>query len=103
MQYAARRREDWFTGHPTPRFSRPAVRGGLPPGLYPDSASFAMDVDEPFADRLLHPLAWRWAARIMRVRWLQQGRLQFYLIYIFVPLIACVVWVVVFPLVGGGR
>jgi hydrogenase-4 component B len=103
MQYTARSLSEWFTSHLTPRLFRPAMRVRVPSGLYPEAASFAMDVDEPFADRLLEPLAWRWAARLMRLRWLQQGRLHFYLLYIFVTLVACVVWVVVFPLVGGGR
>jgi len=62
-----------------------------------------VDVDEPFADRILQPLAARWAARAMRLRWLQQGRLSLYLLYIFVTLLAGVAWVVVFPHVGAWR
>ncbi len=103
MQYTAQSISEWFTSHLTPRLFRPAIRLRVPSGLYPERAAFAVEVDEPFADRLLEPLAWRWAARLMRLRWLQQGRLHFYLIYIFVTLIACVVWMLVFPLVGGGR
>jgi hypothetical protein len=38
----------------------------------------------------------------MRLRWMQQGRLPVYLLYIFVALLAGVVWVVLFPYLGGG-
>ncbi|HXH41471.1 MAG TPA: proton-conducting transporter membrane subunit [Thermoanaerobaculia bacterium] len=107
MQYTARSLSEWFTTHLTPRFFRPAARTLAPSGLYPEAAAFAMDVDEPFADRLLQPLAARWAARAMRLRWLQQGRLSLYLLYIFFTLIVAVAWVVAFPYVarmsGAGR
>ena len=107
MQYTARSLSEWFTTHLTPRFLRPAARTLAPAGLYPATSAFATDVDEPFADRLLQPLAARWAARAMRLRWLQQGRLPLYLLYIFFTLVASVAWVVAFPYVarvsGGGR
>jgi len=74
-----------------------------PTALYPTTGAFTVDVDEPFADRILQPLAARWAARAMRLRWLQQGRLPLYLLYIFVTLLAGVAWVVVFPHVGAWR
>jgi hydrogenase-4 component B len=107
MQYTARSLSEWFTTHLTPRFLRPAVRSLAPSGLHPAASAFATDVDEPFGDRLLQPLAVRWTARAMRLRWLQQGRLSLYLLYIFFTLILAVAWVVAFPYVarvsGGGR
>jgi hydrogenase-4 component B len=107
MQYTASSLSEWFTTHLTPRFLRPAARTLAPSGLHPAAAAFAADVDEPFADRLLQPLAARWVARAMRLRWLQQGRLSLYLLYIFFTLILAVAWVVAFPYVariaGGGR
>jgi hydrogenase-4 component B len=103
MQYTARSLSEWLTSRLLPRFLSPAVRVTTASTLYPMTASFAVDVDEPFADRVFRPVAKKWAARAMRLRWLQQGRLPLYLLYIFVALLAGVAWVVVFPYLGGGR
>ena len=103
MQYTAGSLSEWLTSRLLPRFLRPAFRASVPTSLYPSTAAFTVEVDEPFADRILRPLAARLAARAMRLRWLQQGRLPLYLLYIFVTLLAGVAWVVVFPHVGAWR
>ena len=103
MQYTARSLSEWLTGRLLPRFLSPAIRVTEISALYPPNARFRVDVDEPFADRILQPVAARWALRTMRLRWLQQGRLPLYLLYIFVTLIAGVAWVVVFPFTRGFR
>ena len=102
MQYTARSLSEWLTSRLLPRFLTPAVRATAPAALYPASASFAVEIDEPFADRVLQPVAQKWAARAMRIRWLQQGRLALYLLYILVALLAGIAWVVLFPYLGGG-
>lgn len=103
MQYTARSLSEWLTSRLLPRFLCPAVRVTPVTALYPTTAGFAVDVDEPFADRVLQPLAAKWASRAMRLRWLQQGRLSLYLLYIFITLLAGIGWVVVFPNLGGVR
>jgi hypothetical protein len=103
MQYTATSLSEWLTSRLLPRFLSPAMRVTAPTALYPTRATFAVDVDEPFADRVLRPVAERLGARAMRLRWLQQGRLPLYLLYIFVALLAGVIWVVVFPHVGRVR
>lgn len=103
MQYTARSLSEWFTSRLLPRFLRPAVRVTAATALYPSTASFAVAVDEPFADRVLQPVAKRWASRAMRLRWLQQGRLPLYLLYIFMALLGGIVWIVAFPYLGGSR
>ncbi len=103
MQYTAGSLSEWFTSRLLPRFLRPVFRVTAPTALYPAAATFSVDIDEPFADRILQPAAARWAARAMWLRWLQQGRLSLYLLYIFVALLASVTWVVVFPHVGASR
>ena len=105
MQYTAGSLSEWFTAHLLPSFFLPASRVTSPASLFPVRASLEVAVDEPFADRLLEPLARRWARRAMRVRVMQQGRLPLYLLYIFVTLLVLVAWLVVFPVVasGGGR
>jgi formate hydrogenlyase subunit 3/multisubunit Na+/H+ antiporter MnhD subunit len=103
MQYTSRSISEWLTSRLLPGFFIPAMRVDAPAGLFPSTASFETTVDEPFADRVLLPVAARWGARAMRLRWMQQGRLPIYLLYIFVTLLGGVVWVVAFPLIGGGR
>jgi hydrogenase-4 component B len=103
MQYTAGGLSEWLTSRLLPQFLRPAFRLSAPAALYPTTATLSIDVDEPFADRILEPLAEWWTVRAMRLRWLQQGRLPLYLLYIFVTLIAGVVWVVAFPHFGAGR
>jgi hydrogenase-4 component B len=103
MQYSAGSLSEWFTRRLLPRFLRPAFRSPALTSLYPTTAAFTIDVDEPFADRLLRPLAAKWAVRAMRLRWLQQGRLPLYLLYIFLTLLVSVAWVVVFPHLGAQR
>lgn len=103
MQYTAGSLSEWLTSRLLPRFLRPVFRVSAPTVLYPTTATFTVDVDEPFSDRILQPLAARWAARAMSLRWLQQGRLSLYLLYIFVTLLATVTWVVVFPHMGALR
>ncbi len=103
MQYTASSLSEWLTSRLLPRFLRPASRITAATSLYPTTAAFATEVDEPFADRVLQPLAKKWAGYAMRLRWLQQGRLSVYVLYIFVALLAGIVWVVLFPYVGSLR
>jgi NADH:ubiquinone oxidoreductase subunit 5 (subunit L)/multisubunit Na+/H+ antiporter MnhA subunit len=103
MQYTAGSLAEWFTTRLIPNFLRPRVRVLAPEGLHPTAATFATEIDEPFADRLMQPIAARWAERAMRLRWMQQGRLTLYLLYVFVATVAGVAWAVVFPLLRGGR
>lgn len=102
MQYTSRSLSEWLTSHLLPPFLRPALRIVAPKALFPAAAAFDVVVDEPFADRVIQPLAAKWALLAMRLRWMQQGRLPIYLLYIFVTLVAGVAWVVLFPRVGGG-
>jgi hypothetical protein len=66
--------------------------------VFPAPTSLEVRVDEPFADRIYIPRAQRWAARAARLRWLQQGRLPLYLLYIFVTLLVAIGWSVAGPL-----
>jgi hydrogenase-4 component B len=101
MQYTGRSLGEWLTERLTPAFFRPAVRltsHERLQGLFPAGAALDIRVDEPFADRIYVPLAQRWARRAARLRWVQQGRLHFYLVYIFITLLAAIAWSVAAPL-----
>lgn len=103
MQYTGRSLGEWLTERLTPAFFRPAVRVVAPHGLFPAAATLEVGVDEPFADRVYIPRAQRWGRRAARLRWMQQGRLTIYLLYIFVTLLAAIAWSVAAPLLGALR
>ena len=55
--------------------------------LFPEKASFASHVGDVILDRALVP-AFAWVTRLARgARWLQQGKVQTYLVYIFITLV----------------
>jgi hydrogenase-4 component B len=82
-----------------PRFFAPFVQAGPRLGIFPAKASFETTAPDPLEVRLYEPLVLRWAKRFERVRWLQQGRLTLYLVYIFLAMIATLVWSVARPYV----
>jgi len=92
MQYTGRSIGEWLTERLTPGFLRPSVEVAAPRGLFPAEATLVVRVDEPFADRIYLPRARRWAQRAARLRWVQQGRLPLYLLYIFLTLLAAIAW-----------
>lgn len=103
MQYTGRSMGEWLTERLVPSFFAPRVETELPRGLFPAAASLAVDARDPFAERIYLPRARRWAERAMRLRWLQQGRLTIYLLYIFVTLLAFIAWSLVNPLLEALR
>jgi hydrogenase-4 component B len=103
MQYTARSLGEWLTERLMPAFLRPAVEVAPAHGLFPSGASFEVRMDEPFADRFYIPRARRWAERAARFRWVQQGRLPLYLLYIFITLLAAIAWSVAGPLLEALR
>lgn len=71
---------------------RPRVSGPPVSGLFPQKASFHIQVLDIVLDRIVEPvtgfLAWLFA----RLRLLQQGVIQVYLLYIFLIIVALLVW-----------
>jgi hydrogenase-4 component B len=66
-----------------------------PAGLFPTQGAFASDTPDVVAERALRPLFKRIGAALAGWRFLQQGRVQVYVLYIAVTLIALLVWKVV--------
>jgi hydrogenase-4 component B len=66
--------------------------GGLPDGIFPTEAHFEKHVGDMAGERLLVP-AWRHFLRTARrLRVIQHGRMQLYLVYILGTLVALVLW-----------
>jgi hydrogenase-4 component B len=67
-----------------PRAMRPAASGGAPQGIFPPPESFRQETPDPVFARIFVPIFAALAERFYRLRWLQQGRLHIYLLYIFI-------------------
>ncbi|MGH7297756.1 MAG: proton-conducting transporter membrane subunit, partial [Polyangiaceae bacterium] len=71
-----------------PRASVPALRDG-----FPGRASLSTDCSDPVTRRFYEPLLSYWADRFARLRWMQQGFLHLYVLYILVAVLALLGWV----------
>ena len=94
MQYTA-------TGYAQPLTSgaqailRPHVEAKLPQGIYPASASFEIHTPDVARTGLFDPLFRRLAAGLGWFRWLQQGQVHWYVLYIVVVLMVLLAWALV--------
>jgi NADH:ubiquinone oxidoreductase subunit 5 (subunit L)/multisubunit Na+/H+ antiporter MnhA subunit len=82
MQYSASSFAELLVSRAIPRWLRPRTQQHAPHGLFPDSAAWSAQHEDPLTRALYEPLLNRWGDRFSRLRWLQQGRLHFYLMYI---------------------
>jgi hydrogenase-4 component B len=64
---------------------------------FPPSERYESQPSEPLLDRCLIPLSRRWADRCSRLRILQRGNVQIYLVYILVTLVLLIVWAMLGP------
>lgn len=71
---------------------RAEVRLRPPAGLFPAEAGYRSEVPDVFREQLFRPLflAVLWVSA--RLRWLQQGRIQLYVLYIGVTVLCLLVW-----------
>jgi hydrogenase-4 component B len=67
---------------------------------FPGPLSYESRPTEPLLDRWLNPFCRRWADRFMRLRILQRGNVQIYLVYVLVTLVLCIAWAMLSPQVG---
>ncbi|MHB1037439.1 MAG: proton-conducting transporter transmembrane domain-containing protein [Pirellulales bacterium] len=74
------------------RFLRTRHELEAPQGLFPGRASLRTETPDPLREEFYRPvfLAVAWVAS--RLRWLQQGRIQLYILYIAITLVVLLVW-----------
>ena len=68
------------------------VRTQLPSGLVPSPGRVSSDYTDPLTRGLYEPLFDRLARRLAGLRWLQQGLLHLYLLYILLAVLAALAW-----------
>ncbi|MGC4069547.1 MAG: proton-conducting transporter membrane subunit [Polyangiaceae bacterium] len=87
MQYTARGISELFTEIVLPRRLVPKVSRRLPVGVLPTSGHLEGETSDPLTRDAYGPFVTRWANRFARLRWMQQGHLHIYLLYILMTLI----------------
>lgn len=73
-------------------FLRPRVHVEPPRGLFPSRAEFHSETSDVFGDYVYRPVFFAVAWMAARLRWLQQGRLQLYVLYIALTVLVLLVW-----------
>jgi hydrogenase-4 component B len=71
---------------------RPHVDLRRPEGLFPPSAGTHTHTSDLFTDRLYRPLFTAVAWMAQRLRWLQQGHIQMYVLYIAITVLVLLLW-----------
>jgi hydrogenase-4 component B len=73
-------------------FIRPRTRLNAPNGLFPRQASFHSETPDVFRDYLYSPLYFGVAWAASKLRWLQHGRIQLYVLYIALTILVLLIW-----------
>jgi hydrogenase-4 component B len=72
---------------------RPHVRRPKIEGVFPEAARFESHIDDVVLDQAVLPTV-RWAERVLSwFRFLQQGRIQFYILYVLLILVVLLLWI----------
>jgi hypothetical protein len=92
MAYTAGSYAELTRKHLVPDSLRPEISLLLPQGLFPAAGRVVHAALDPILDRVFLPLFRRFADRVLRLRWLQQGKLPVYLLYIFATCALLLIW-----------
>ncbi len=82
MQYTASSFGELLVDRLLPAWLRARTVREPPRGLFPGAVSWSARHEDPLTRGVYEPFLTRWGDRFSRLRWLQQGRLHFYLVYI---------------------
>jgi NADH:ubiquinone oxidoreductase subunit 5 (subunit L)/multisubunit Na+/H+ antiporter MnhA subunit len=92
MQYTARSFSQLLSQNILPSGLRSRLRVEPPAGLLPGQSRLSTDSADPLTRALYEPLFDRWSRRLSRLRWLQQGILHIYLLYIVLVVVIALAW-----------
>jgi hypothetical protein len=71
---------------------RPRIELHVPQGLFPLKASFESHTPDVFYEYLYRPVFFAVAWVAMKLRWVQHGRIQLYVLYIALTILALFIW-----------
>jgi NADH:ubiquinone oxidoreductase subunit 5 (subunit L)/multisubunit Na+/H+ antiporter MnhA subunit len=95
MQYSARGFSEFLTARALPRWLRTQLRVRPPEGTFPATAAFTSGGGDPLTRGIYEPLMFRAGHHFARLRFLQQGNLHIYLLYVLAAVIGGLTWVAV--------
>jgi hydrogenase-4 component B len=71
---------------------RPRTRLNAPQGFFPRQANFHSETSDIFRDYLYRPIFFAVAWAASKLRWLQHGRIQLYVLYIALTILVLLIW-----------
>jgi formate hydrogenlyase subunit 3/multisubunit Na+/H+ antiporter MnhD subunit len=92
MQYTGRSFSEMLAERLLPAPLRPRVLERAPEAIFPREGELSSDTVDPFTRSVYQPFLARWAERFVRLRWLQQGILHVYVLYILIVVIIALGW-----------
>ena len=93
MQYTARSFSEHLVSRLLPPWLRPSThRPSLGARLFPEPARFSTESEDPVTRAAWRPLLATGAERVSRIRWMQQGQLPVYVVYILAAVVAALGW-----------
>ena len=92
MQYTGRAFSELITARLLPRWLRARQSVHRPEGLFPAAATFASDTVDPLTRGAYEPFLVRWGDRFARLRFLQQGNVHIYIVYILATAVVALAW-----------
>jgi NADH:ubiquinone oxidoreductase subunit 5 (subunit L)/multisubunit Na+/H+ antiporter MnhA subunit len=96
IQYTARGISELFTTTLLPKRLSPKLTQVLPEGVFSQSAVLDSDTHDPLTRDVYEPFFAKWADRFARLRWMQQGQLHIYLLYILTTLLIALAFSVIY-------
>ncbi len=94
MAYTGEGYAEFVSHHLMPKIMRPSVSVRNVNGLFPVSNALTQFSPDLVLTRFLQPLFMVLADRCQRLRWLQQGQLPIYLVYIFLTSAVLMAWII---------
>lgn len=94
MQYTGQSFSELMVTRLFPRWLRPKTNVVAPQGLFPSAGKLAVAYFDPLSRDLYQPFFERWAERFAQLRWVQQGKIHYYLLYFVVVLVLAFAWIV---------
>lgn len=102
MSYTGGSYAEFTARHLLPKVMHPAVNGTKVNGMFPVATTLVQTSNDPILMRVLLPLFVSLADRCQRLRWLQQGKMPIYLVYIFIASAVLMAWSIWAGGHGGG-
>jgi NADH:ubiquinone oxidoreductase subunit 5 (subunit L)/multisubunit Na+/H+ antiporter MnhA subunit len=101
MQYTGRSFAEIMAEHLLPPIFRTRVAVKAPRGIFAEPTRISSDSTDPVTRSVYEPFLGTWAKRFARLRWVQQGSLHIYIVYILAAVTLALAWTSLRRLWGG--